>query len=381
MKKLTTVIKIILGKIVYYFSGWVPRNNKIWAFGSFGVFNDNSKYLFLNCQDRDEIKPVWISRNKKSVDLAREYGLSYYYLSPMGIYYSLKSGVYIYSSYLSDINYYTSKGCCKVNLWHGIPLKKIEFDINSLPLVSTFKKAGRLKKFVYAAQHEKPDLVLSPSEYVSDYSFVSAFRVNKKDIIHARYPRVTELIECPPMILDRGYQKIFLYAPTWRDNGKDFINESGINFSTLDELLQSNNSLLLLKLHPSTKIKFNSSVFGNIKIVDNQIDPITVMKTADCLITDYSSIYFDYLYLNRPIIFFCFDLAPYMNNREMYFEYNEVTPGLIASDANMLYQCLDEIINNKDTYTTQRTECFNKFALKEQGNDIIIQAIKEKINS
>lgn len=359
----------------------MPRNNKVWAFGSFGVFNDNSKYLFLYCQNVNGIKPVWISRNKESVKLARKHGLSYYYLSPMGIYYSFKAGVYIYSSYLSDINYYTSKGCCRVNLWHGIPLKKIEFDINSLPLVSIFKKASRLKRFIYAAQHARPDLVLSPSEYVSDYSFSSAFRINKKNIIHARYPRVTELIECSPMMFDREYQKIFLYAPTWRDNGKDFINESGIDFSILDEWLQTNNSLLLLKLHPSTKIKFNFSLFNNIKIVDNQIDPITVMKTADCLITDYSSIYFDYLYLNRPIIFFCFDLDFYMKNREMYFEYYDVTPGLISPDLNSLYQCLDNIINNNDAYNAHRIECYNKFVLKEQGNDVIINAIKEKINS
>lgn len=378
-KKSITLAKIILGKIIFNFSGLLRRDKRIWVFGSFGIFNDNSKYLYLYCQNINDIKAVWISRNKNSVIAAREFGPSYYYLSVKGMFYTLRAGVYIYSSYLSDINYYTSKGSFKVNLWHGIPLKKIEFDINSYPLFSVFRGANSFRRFIYAVQHVRPDLILSPSEYVSDYSFTNAFRVDKKDIIHARYPRVTELINCSPIVFDTEYNKVFLYAPTWRDDGKDFITESRIDFIFLNEWLLANNSLLLIKLHPSTKVKVYDNSFSNIKLVENQIDPIVLLRTSDCLITDYSSIYFDYLYLNRPIIFFSFDVERYVKNREMYFDYNDVTPGFIANNAKELYECLNAVIINDDLHKIKRTEFFDRFKLKIEGNDVIVSAIKEKV--
>ena len=66
----------------------------------------------------------------------------------------------------------------------------------------------------------------------------------------------------------------------------------------------------------------------NIMVINKDADPYVFLKLADVLITDYSSIYFDYLLLNRPIIFFAYDLKEYLkDSREMYFDYDEFTPG------------------------------------------------------
>lgn len=377
IKKSSIVAGIVLGRVIYYLSYFIARKENMWAFGSFGVYNDNSRYLYEYCQAQGDIRAIWISKNRDSVEQARKYGEAYYYYSVKGIYYALKSSVYIYSSYLSDINFYTSNKTLKVNLWHGVPLKKIEFDINSPPLVFKFKHASKLYQFTHPSQHTTPDLLLSPSHYVTNYSFKSAFKITDNSIIHAMYPRVAKLIQCEPLSELSVYNKIFLYAPTWRDGGEDFLMESGINFELIDKVLKKNNSMLLIKLHPSTKLTLEVNL-SNVKIVDNQIDPIALMKSSHCLITDYSSIYFDYLYLNRPIIFFPFDKDKYLENREMYFSYEDVAPGDIVTGQEELIQAICDIINNKDKSLKKRIECFNSFELETSGNGYIVQKIKGK---
>ncbi|HBC6251923.1 CDP-glycerol glycerophosphotransferase family protein [Proteus mirabilis] len=376
--KVITIIKIILGYIVYFFSIFISRKKNIWIFGSFGVYNDNSRYFYEYCLNNcNDIRSIWISKNRYSVNEAHKKGEAYYLYSIKGVYYALKGGVYIYSSYLSDISFFTSKNALRVNLWHGIPLKKIEFDINSKPLVSIFQQATILTKIIHPAQHATPNLLLSPSKYVSEYSFKNAFRVTDDAMIYARYPRVTKLLECVSMNQFAGYHKVFLYAPTWRDSGKDFIKEANFEFEKFNKFLIKNNSLLLLKLHPSTKINLEVE-YSNINLIDNQLDPIILMKTADCLITDYSSIYFDYLYLDRPIIFFCFDKDNYLLNREMYFDYTTITPGKIVNDQYMLINEMNNIIQGKDFYTHERKKCFALFKLEEKNNIDIVKSIKKE---
>ncbi|MCT4712312.1 CDP-glycerol glycerophosphotransferase family protein [Enterobacteriaceae bacterium H11S18] len=374
-RKAFTFVKVILGRILYLFSGLISRDNSIWVFGSFGVFNDNSRYLFEHCQLREDIFPVWISKNKKSVKEASMYGRAYYAFSIKGLYYSIVGGVYIYSSYLSDINFYTSNGAFKVNLWHGVPLKKIEFDINSFPLVKKFKDANIITRFINGSQHTRPDLLLSPSKFVTEYSFSKAFRVPNSAIVHARYPRVGALIKSTPLTFDRKYKKIFLYAPTWRDDGGDFINASGIDFADLNRFLYENNSLLMLKLHSSTKLNIDLN-FDNIMVISNQVDPNLLLFSSSCLITDYSSIYFDYLYLDRPIIFFCFDKENYLINREMYFEYDEYTPGEQAYKYSDLKAAMNNIILGVDDHAYERDLCVSEFALENNDDDYICNAIQ-----
>lgn len=375
LNKMITFFGMFVGWLIYLNSYLIKREQKIWIFGSFGIFNDNSRYLYEHCLQYSDIRPIWISKNKKSVAKAAEKGEAYYFWSLKGFYYSLKGSIYIYSSYLSDISFYTSNKALKVNLWHGIPLKKIEFDINSAPLVFKFRKASWLYRLSHPSQHTIPDLLLSPSHYVSDYSFKSAFRVKDSHIIHAMYPRVTELIKSNTLQEFSDFKNVFLYAPTWRDDGTDFINVSGIDFTTLNNILKLNNSILLIKLHPSTKLALKFK-FSNINIVDNQIDPIALMKSANCLITDYSSIYFDYLYLNRPIIFFPFDKEKYLENREMYFAYDDATPGILALNSKELITAIQSVMEGKDFSAHERTDCFKSFGLEHLGNEYIIQQIK-----
>ncbi|MDP0202205.1 CDP-glycerol glycerophosphotransferase family protein [Glaesserella parasuis] len=338
--------RVILGYPLYYISGFIPRKKCIWVFGSFGIFNDNSRYLYeyVIKANKHNIKAIWISNNKQSIIEASKYGKAYHALSINGLYYTLIAKVYIFSCYVSDINYFTSRGAIKVNLWHGIPLKKIEFDINTPPLNKVFKDASFISKVLRPQIYQRNDFLISPTKYIADYSLKSAFRINDDNIILAQYPRVSYLKSLMLEMKNKDkleysiFQKVFLYTPTWRDNSYDFIKKSEINFELLDNLMKENNSIFLVKLHSATKLSVDFSKYNNIRLTDNKQDPMKLLAIADCLITDYSSIYLDYLIVDRPIIFFSFDLDEYLQGREMYFDYDSVLAGNRVNSFSELFR-------------------------------------------
>ena len=380
MKKIKFIVKFLLGKVVYFFSGFFPRKTNLWVFGSFNGFEDNPKYLYIHMlENNKDIRVVWLAKDLNAIAQAEKFGGEVYSLySVKGFFIALTAGVYIYSAYLTDISFVTSRNARKVNLWHGIPIKKIEFDINSAPLVNHFSKANFLYRQIYAYKHVRPDLILCPSKYSSDYTFKSAFRVTQDECLFARYPRVTALLD---MTLKKNstYDKIFLYMPTWRDSNVDLLKTSGIDFERLNLLMASNNCLLIFKPHPLTNIGDVSNL-SNISIRKDTVDLNELLYISDCLITDYSSVIFDYLHLDRQIIFFNYDMNEYQKERELYFNYDSIICGSLASNFDMLISALERVIYGVDQFKEKRSLLYDKFTSETGGNEVIINKIKTLVN-
>ncbi len=383
MKIMFQIVSRCLQFIFYGFSFLIPRDKNTWVFGSFGTYNDNSRYLFeYVIQEHKDIRAIWISSDDQSLLLASRHGEAYQRNSFKGLYYALRAKVYVYAAYTRDICWYASGGAYKVNLWHGIPLKKIEFDIRTPPLVNVFHNANLVAHFKHPHAHIRHDLVLSPSQYVYEYSFKSAFRLRSEaEIVISQYPRVTkieELAKTTSVNPDTQQGITFLYAPTWRDSGGDFIVSSGIDFDALEQLLAIFDAKLVVKLHPATKIACDLSHYQHILMANNKLDPCELMAQADCLITDYSSMYFDYMVLDRPIIFFAFDKDEYLKEREFYLEYDDNTPGVKAFDFESLLCAMKNICIGDDNYNGLRQTLMSKFMSNEnEGNLIIVNKIKE----
>lgn len=89
-------------------------------------------------------------------------------------------------------------------------------------------------------------------------------------------------------------------------------------------------------------------------MANNKLDPCELMVQADCLITDYSSIYFDYMVLDRPIIFFAFDKDDYLKERELYFDYEKYTPGAKAYEFLQLLTAIEDVCQGNDTALSMR---------------------------
>ncbi len=139
--------------------------------------------------------------------------------------------------------------------------------------------------------------------------------------------------------------------PTWRDKDQDFLNTALPDFDLLSSSLEKNDLVMYIKLHPNTKtIKRKDS---NIIFIDPLVDVYDFLPNSDLLITDYSSIYFDYLLMNKEIIFYPFDYENYnRTDREFYFNYNAFTPGKKVYNFGDLLK----ILNNLYTlnYTKER---------------------------
>lgn len=405
MNKRVKAINIIWSNIEYWsqifllplygLSYLMPRNKRIWALGStFGRrFADNPKYfyLYLNQHYKEEIRAIWISKDKDIVSLLDKNLLEAYYLySLKGIWFSLRAKVYLYDNYSKDICFTLSGGATKINLWHGIPLKKIQKD-NQFDLVRNPKtRAQKLKWALRRLSDEKPtDYVLVTSEYLRPI-FSSAF--NTKNTIICGYPRNDILIsDCIDNIMTDDEEdiykiirnkakdnKVILYMPTFRESEYRFFEV--ISIKKFDEFLKSQNLVFFVKLHPKSKVnnKFMEVESENIKIINPEHDPYPLLKLADVLLTDYSSIYFDFLFTGKPIIFFPYDLDEYLlESREMYFNYGEMTPGKKVKNEEELEDAMIEALSKHSLYSEEKK--FIKRLMFSLKTDISSEALYNKI--
>lgn len=389
---------------VYWLSFLVPRNKKIWLFGStFGRrFADNPRYLYLYVSQHKEelsIRPIWISHNEDVVRILNAEGYeAYMYHSLKGIWYALCGKVYLFDNYSKDINFWQSGGAMKVNLWHGIPLKKIQHD-NVFDKFRHPKNIWeKLRNFPRNISDEKPNhYVLTTSENLREI-FSSAFKT--KNVLVSGYPRNQVLIsdDIKNVYLDeekRDRKKIIsflnkknngknkrmiFYMPTFRESETLFFE----NFDKNDfqKFLAENTLLFCIKLHPKSKLneEFKNIQSENIVVINKDADPYVFLKLADVLITDYSSIYFDYLLLDRPIIFFAYDLKEYLSDsREMYFDYDEFTPGEKVWDYQGLKNSIVKIIENNGDYQKSYSDFRKKIRKKvfDENNLKNMRLIKE----
>lgn len=358
---------------VYGLSFLVPRSKKLWVFGStFGNrFADNPKYfyLYINQYQKENIKPIWISKNKEVVQLLQtnQYQ-SYYQYSLKGIWYSLRAKIYIFDNYSQDINFALSGGATKINLWHGIPLKKIQKDNVFDKVRNPDTKWEKVKYSLRRMSDEKPShYVLTTSENLKPI-FSSAFRTNK--VLTCGYPRNDILIsnnilnlltyeeEILYQLLQKEKKKIALYMPTFR-NSEDKLFDI-IDFKQFHTFLKEREILFCIKVHPKSKLKNKLQKimkYENILILNGDFDPYPFLKRADILVTDYSSIYFDFLLMDKPIIFFDYDRDEYLkNSREMYFDYEEFTPGKKVETR----KDLETALLAEDHYSRKRCNLKNK---------------------
>ncbi len=171
--------------------------------------------------------------------------------------------------------------------------------------------------------------------------------------------------------------------PTHRNEGKTIVDiYSLLDLERLNNYCKNNKILFLIKKHYYNR-NDGKTVEGYSNIIDytdKSCDTQELLFNTDVLITDYSSCYIDYLLLNRPIIFYCYDYNEYLKqDREMYFEYDEVTPGDKAKNFDMLIESIDKAINGNKEYLDDLKRVKNIFySLENQG--IVCHKLLEKID-
>ena len=286
------------------------------------------------------------------------------------------------------------KGQKYIQCWHGTPLKRLGFDINveGGNALNTIKEI----KEKYEQDAKRYDYMLSPSAFCTE-KFISAFNLKKLKkenvILELGYPRNDYLFnhtkkDVADLKASLGIpndKKVILYAPTWRDNqhtaGVGYTYNLNIDFDRLKEKLEKD-YVIIFRTHYFVANSFDFEKYkGFIFNMSNHDDVNDCYILSDIIITDYSSVFFDYANLKRPMLFYMYDLDEYQGKlRDFYFSLDEL-PGPIVKTQEDLESEILNIDKYNDTYK-EKYEAFNaKFNYLDNGKtskEIIRQIFKKK---
>ncbi|MCR5829368.1 MAG: bifunctional glycosyltransferase family 2 protein/CDP-glycerol:glycerophosphate glycerophosphotransferase [Lachnospiraceae bacterium] len=231
--------------------------------------------------------------------------------------------------------------------WHGTPLKRLVFDMEEV-----YTASPGYKKIFYD-QSRKWDYLLSGNTYSTDI-FEHAFMMPKERIVQLGYPRNDRLKASADESVKRNLReklglpadkKIILYAPTWRDNkfrgSGDY--EMKLPFDK-DFIKKVPDCFFMLRMHYFvSETDGVGGVFGDNAVDMSGYDDINDLYLAsDMLITDYSSVFFDYALLERPIIFYAYDEDEYKGElRGLYFDMESYCPGPVVRTQDELAGALN----------------------------------------
>ncbi|TNV21259.1 hypothetical protein FH968_07420 [Buttiauxella sp. B2] len=351
-----------IGYPLFFLSHFVPRNKKSWVIGSSHGFRDNAKYFYIDSLKYKDIKCYWVANDSEIFDFLKSKSLCVVRKNSFkGVFVCLTSKVYVYDYSLLDINLWTSGRSVKINLWHGVGIKKIQHAIKTGRSAKFFEKKNWIFRVLLPQNFIKPDLFLSTSEMMDNH-FCDSFDINKERIMNAIYPRCSIFDKDEISLKDHiklfmpehlstfeqlgKYSKVYIYMPTWRDSGKDIFLESGLDLNEVNSILKAKGQIFLLKLHPNTVVSkaIHAGVFSNIILLDKGVDIYPFLPKCDVLITDYSSIYYDFILMNnKKVIFFLYDFEFYKaHERDLAFDFDEYTSGLKIYNSEQLLEALKQ---------------------------------------
>ncbi len=265
-----------------------------------------------------------------------------------------------------------------IQTWHGTPLKRLANDMKVVRMPGT--TTANYKKNFYA-ETSRWDYLVSPNRYSTNI-FKTAFWMDEERTWEIGYPRNDVLVNRSDdqeyinqikkdLNLPEG-KKVIMYAPTWRDD--EFVKKGHylfdlkINLENLQKEL-GENYVILLRMHYLIANALDLNGYEDFAIdVSNYSDISELYLISDALITDYSSVMFDFGILKRPQYFFAYDIEKYDKGlRGFYMDYMNDLPGEIIRDEFKLAEELKNIDEHKEKYKDKIEKFYEKFCSLEKG--------------
>lgn len=339
-----------------------------WVFSSVHnrTFNYNSSYLFLYVKEHcPEIHPYYVMNDdKKREELGEKYGKEYFLdgKTMAGIRKILSCKVWFTSTAPPLYGVGFRKKYVILNLWHGIPLKKIGMEQKNL---SWFTR--KYYKYLFADNYEGVVTTSSHLVHIMSRSFlveperIKVWGQPRNDVLFSSNSEGKGLEEVfsgelPP------YEKVVLYAPTFRDHEPtQLFPFQDMDRERLCQWLEEKKIFLCIRLHLYDQTGYQwiqelDRTGSRIRFLneDRTVDIMEALKEFDLLITDYSSIYMDYLLTGKPILFLPYDQEAYLKERGMNFPYDQVTPGPKPKTFQEFLNSMEDLLYNHDGYVRQR---------------------------
>lgn len=354
-------------ELLYFLSKYFPKDKKLIIFGSwFGAkVGDNPKYLLDDMlATKNSAKFIWIGQESCRSEIAEYYGqrVKFSRKNSIGaLYFSLRAKYIIVNQGYLDISPVNlSRGATFIQLWHGFPVKRIVDDMR--------QSIAHYSYFHY-------DYFLSTSPLM-DQRMTSAFKswgATDQNLIRSIQPRnqVLNLKRSEQEILVRKVKdflqiaenkKIVLYMPTFRDNHDENFSFHSLT-SSEKQFLIDHDIVLIQKPHfEGNELTKNSKDAAIIDIrPDFPFDVQYLLLLADVLITDYSSVYVDFLLLNRPIIHFVYDLDKFATTDRGFYNpnFSEEAAGPIVKNTSQLIDTIVSYSGRNDE--ARRSKLNNQF--------------------
>lgn len=363
-----------------YLSMLVPKNKKICVFGAWlgEKYADNTKQVFETAQQYKELRPIWITKNPAVVEEVRSLGYeAYHFTSLKGIWYQLRAKYAFVTNGISDFKHAFLGRAVFINLWHGVPLKKVGYDDKYACDWDSKKRRFRDKIIHVPLGNE---YVVATSETIAQI-YESAFRCPKEKVLCLGQPRNDVFFQSHERILFPG-KRVILYAPTHRKEGREEIALSRLfDLERLNAFCQEHDYYFVVKKHFYHKGEQEQlETYERIQdITVTQCDTQMLLVETDILITDYSSIYIDYMLLNRPILFYNYDYEQYLKeDRQMYFSYQDVTPGAKVKTWEELLQELERLMDGYEYELEKRQQILELFYCQE-GRQAVSTVLLDKL--
>lgn len=359
----------------YIFEKFSQKDNWV-VFESFlgKNYSDSPKYIYqyiLN-HKRDYYQCIWIL-NDTSIKIpgnpikVKRFSLKYFYY--------MTRAKYWVNNMRQPIWYAKRKSQVMLQTWHGTPLKKLVFDMDDV-----YSASPTYKRQVYS-QSRFWDYLISDNPF-STKVFQSCFLFNKEKILETGYPRndilyaedrdqISENIKEELGIPQN--KKVILYAPTWRDD--EFYEQGQYKFKLKLDLkfLRQNigeEYVILLRTHYFIADAIDVTRMEDFVFNVSKYDDIAELYLiSDICITDYSSVFFDYANLRRPILFFTYDFEKYRDVlRGFYIDMEKDIPGPLLFTNEEIVEAVKDIEGIQEKFKEQYEKFYNRFCCFDDGH-------------
>lgn len=366
-------------RLLNFLGRYLPKKNIVMFESFFGrQYSDNPKaiYEYLK-ENHPELKLYW-NVNSDYVDYFKKNHIPYIKrFSYRGLLKQAQAKYWV-TNVRRPFRWRKPIGTKVIQTWHGTPLKTIGTDVNTVTMPGVNRQKYHRQVIRDAARW---DYLIAPNTYSYDI-MQRAFRKSYNQMISSGYPRNDQLknysndevISIKKKLNLESCKKVVLYAPTWRDN--DFVRADEFRADLKLDLRKvldatNNDTVILIRTHYLIANNLDLTTFGNrVRNVSDYEDIMELYLISDVLITDYSSVMFDFANLNRPILFFAYDLEEYANTiRGFYLNYKEMTPGPIVQTNDELIPILKNMLKDptKYTKTSSYRNFLNEFTSWEDG--------------
>ncbi|CAM3046469.1 CDP-glycerol glycerophosphotransferase family protein [Sporolactobacillus spathodeae] len=360
-------------QMVFSICRLLPLKNKIVFVAS---FTDNPLYVFHALRKQHVAAEIIFLCRGKVIEDFRKTGCSTFPIETFRLRHLLHAAYHLatgkviivdnYFAFLSVSHFRRNVTC--IQLWHAVGAFKT-FGLCDHSIAHRTKRARERFKQVYSHF----DKIIVGSDAMEQI-FHQSFGLGTDHFIHTGIPRTDLFFDQKKIEKIRqefhrqyGNKIIILYAPTFRDNQTN-LNALPFNPNVLEEKL-GNNFVFLLKFHPLVSQKACLPSHSGF-IIDCSDQPInTLLLGVDMLITDYSSIPFEFALLDRPMIFFPYDMENYRETRGLTEDYLETVPGPIAENEEQLVACIHQAAR-RGREAARFSQIWNKYSTGQSSRQV-----------